>query len=197
MAWAPDYITDDEYADFSRLPDDVDDVEIALYVAASSRAIDRHCNRQFGNTEVAQDRLYTASTRLDRGRWVVVIDDTQDDGLTVTTAAGAATDWTLEPRNAVLDGMAYTRLVFGRDEPNVPTTDELDVTIGTVWGWTAVPDAVQLACRLQSQRFAARRDSPYGVAGSPDQGTELRLLARLDPDVAVSLGRYVRPRRVG
>jgi hypothetical protein len=195
MSWAPDYITTEEYKGFSRLDDPIDDVEIALYITASARAIDRHTNRQFGNTGTATDRLYVASPRLDRGRWVLVIDDTMDDDLTVTTAAGEATDYRLEPANAADEGKPWTRLVFGRDEPNVPTVDDLDVTVRTVWGWSAVPSAVKLASRLQTSRFAARRDSPFGIAGSPDQGNELRLLARLDPDVAVSLGAYVRPRR--
>jgi hypothetical protein len=46
---------------------------------------------------------------------------------------------------------------------------------------------------LQASRFYARRDSPYGVAGSPDLGSEVRLLSKVDPDVAVSLADYVRP----
>jgi len=51
---------------------------------------------------------------------------------------------------------------------------------------------VHEACLLQSSRIAARRDSPFGVAGSPETGSELRLLDRVDPDVAVTLSRYRR-----
>jgi hypothetical protein len=58
-----------------------------------------------------------------------------------------------------------------------------------------VPSAVKLATRLQASRFMARRDSPYGVAGSPDAGSEIRLLSRVDPDVAVALRGFSRPRR--
>ncbi len=65
------------------------------------------------------------------------------------------------------------------------------------WGWAAVPGAVHYAALLQASRFLGRRDSPYGVAGSPprrDSGSgisvaakEMRLMDVLDPDVAASL----------
>ena len=36
---------------------------------------------------------------------------------------------------------------------------------------------------LQASRLNVRRDSPYGIAGGADGSGELRLLARLDPDI--------------
>jgi hypothetical protein len=51
-----------------------------------------------------------------------------------------------------------------------------------------------MAARIQAGRFSIRQESLYGVAGSPAAGSELRLLARVDPDVGVSLANYVRPR---
>jgi hypothetical protein len=65
------------------------------------------------------------------------------------------------------------------------------------WGWTAVPAQVIAAAKLQSNRWNKRRNSPLGVAGSPEQGSEIRLLARLDPDVATVLAGLSRRRRVG
>jgi hypothetical protein len=56
---------------------------------------------------------------------------------------------------------------------------------------------VLAAAKLQCARWNFRRDAPAGVAGSPDQGSEIRLLSRLDPDVAVSLAGLSRPRRAG
>jgi len=67
-----------------------------------------------------------------------------------------------------------------------------DLTVTALWGWTEVPQAVKAATLLQVARFAARRDSPYGIAGSPDEGGEMRLLAALDPDLRTSLRPYVR-----
>lgn len=199
MAWAPDYVTLVAQKNYLRITDNVDDTDLAVGITASSRAIDDHCNRQFGKVDVAEARVYTARPDYDRGRWVVAIDDLQTTaGLVVTIGGVAVTDYTLEPRNAVLEGKAWTHLVLGTDAEATPSRDdEYLVSMTAVWGWTAFPVSVVNACKLQTSRFHARRDSPFGIAGSPDQGSELRLLARLDPDVAVSLRGYRRPRRVG
>jgi hypothetical protein len=198
MAWAPDYITGEDQGDWLRITDSVDDVEIALAVTAASRAVDNLCNRQFGSSSGAQTRSYPATPRRDRGVWVVEIDDLMV-GPTVALDGDAITDYTLEPVNAAADGMPWTRLVISADSSVQPSSTLYTVDItANPWGWTAIPDVVQLATRLQASRFLVRRDSPYGVAGSPDQGNEMRLLARLDPDVAVMLpGKYRRPRKVG
>jgi len=57
-----------------------------------------------------------------------------------------------------------------------------------------VPTTVKQATLLQASRVFARREAPFGVAGSPDMGSELRLLEKVDPDVAVMLVPYVRNR---
>jgi len=55
----------------------------------------------------------------------------------------------------------------------------------------------KVATVLQANRLLKRRHAPFGVAGSPELGSELRLLARVDPDVAVSLRGLGRMRAVG
>jgi hypothetical protein len=60
------------------------------------------------------------------------------------------------------------------------------IRITAAWGWDAVPDPIEEACLLQASRLLSRRDSPHGIAGSPEAGSEIRLLERLDPDVAIS-----------
>jgi hypothetical protein len=55
----------------------------------------------------------------------------------------------------------------------------------------AIPDAVKAACLIQASRFFTRRYAPFGVAGSPDSGSEIRLLAKVDADVAVILGPFI------
>lgn len=195
--WAPDYVTVEEMAAFKTIDDDVDDVQIAVAVSTASRAIDDLCNRQFGKVDVAEERVYTAEWRPDRGRWVVPIDDVQTAaGLEVAVSNETLTGYTLEPRNAAPSGRPWTRLVVDSDSAVVPTGCEYEVAVTAVWGWTTVPVSVEQATYLQASRLISRRDSPYGVAGSPAAGTELRLLARVDPDVAVSLRPYIRPRRV-
>lgn len=187
MPWAPPYITPEALAAYLRIGDDVDETEMIVAIEAASRAIDDHCNRQFGQVE-AEERRYRPWWDSDRCRWVVDIDDLTDPAGLETDLAG----WTLEPTNAASKGRAYTRLVA--DDGARP---DAEVAFTQPWGWSAVPVQVEMACRLQASRFHARRDSPYGVAGSPDLGSEMRLLARLDPDVGMALRGLVRPRAVG
>lgn len=200
MAWAPDYVTLAAQKIYMRIDpaDTVDDADLVVAITASSRAIDDHTNRQFGQINPAAPRVYTASWNARRCRWVVDIDDLQDiAGLLVQLAAGPVDVFTLEPVNAVLDGLAFTRLVIDPASINKPTGKANEFTITAKWGWTAFPVPVTQAARLQSSRFHSRRSSPYGIAGSPDQGSEMRLLSRVDPDVAVTLHKYRRARKVG
>lgn len=192
MAWAPDYITDEELRDYVRTGD-YDLTELALYATAASRAVDRHCNRQFGKVDAPVARQYTARYDRDRARWVVDIDDLMTtSGLVVEADDQAVVDYDLEPINAAADGKPWTRLAVREDSAVQPTGADHEMTLTGTWGWTATPDAVKLASKLQGSRFASRRESPHGIAGSPEG--ELRLLARVDPDVAVALTGLVRPR---
>lgn len=199
MAWAPDYVTLEEQKRYERIPvDDVqDDAELSIAIAAASRAIDKAAGRQFGHTEgEPQARYYTAEWNRRESRWEIPIDDVQDAaGLTVEVDrtgrgdyAAAVDPVVLWPRNAAADGKPWTRLVVPPGASAFPTAaaDGVRVTAGK-WGWDAVPAAVKQACLLQSSRFFARRLAPFGIAGSPDTGSEMRLLDRVDPDVAVSL----------
>ena len=199
MAWAPDYVTSAELTAFVHISDSVDDAQVAVAITAASRAIDLHTNRQFGVVAAAEQRFYTGRWDRQRCRWVVDVDDlmsttnfaaiTQDaEGVTV----GTIDDYVLEPRNAAATGRPWTQMVVRPNSAFKPTGVENEVAVTALWGWTAVPTAVKQATYLQGSRFLARRDSPFGIAGSPDVGSELRLLARLDPDVAVSLRGYIR-----
>ncbi|PSL02881.1 hypothetical protein CLV30_109189 [Haloactinopolyspora alba] len=194
MAWAEDYVTAVELRDYMRFNDSEDDVELALAVSAASRAVDNRTNRQFGKVDTAEERTYAAEWDRRRCRWLVEIDDVQDTtGLTVQTADGAAVDsYALEPVNAKKESRPYTRLVLRTLSTETLTSGEDEVTVSALWGWTTVPDAVKQATLLQASRFFTRRNAPFGVAGSPETGSEMRLLARVDPDVAVALSPYVR-----
>lgn len=186
MAWAPDYCEPADLADYVRsdeIAEDADAPEIALAVTAASRAIDGFTRRQFGKVDLLEARRYTPwrGSGSPAG-YVLDIDD-------LATAAGllvdgvAADPLLLSPVNAAAVARPYTRLYVTSCEP---------VTVSGVWGWPTIPAAVVQACLLQASRFLVRRDSPYGVAGSPSEGSEVRLLSRLDPDVAVALRTYVR-----
>lgn len=196
MAWKPDYVTLTELRNYvTRSGETVDDSFLTIAAGAASRAVDRHTHRQFGKVDAGQARRYSARWDRRRRRWVVEIDDLYSaTGLVVAVAAGPVDVFELEPVNALADGKVYERLVIKPESTHRPTGHvENEVTATTdKWGWSAFPVAVVNATLLQGSRLASRRDSPYGIAGSPDQGSELRLLARVDVDVAVSLGDYVR-----
>lgn len=198
MAWAPDYVTLAALKLYLRITDTADDADLAVAITAASRAIDDHCNRQFGKVAAAEARVYTARPDYERGVWVVDIDDLDDvTGLVVMAGTSAITLYSLEPVNAVLKGKVWTQLVVSADSAVQPTGTANEMTITGKWGWTTSPVTIGQAARLQASRFFSRRNSPYGIAGSPDQGSELRLLSRVDPDVGVSLRGYRRQRAVG
>lgn len=194
MAWAPDYVTTEAMRNYLRIADTDDDVQIAMAISAASRAVDQYAGRQFGQVDAAEDRMFTARWDRRRCRWVIEIDDVMDDsGLEVWTDAGEIDVFALEPANAPQRSRPWTRIVVDPSSAVMPTSEENGVSVTeTMWGWLAYPAAVEQATALQASRFLARRDSPFGVAGSPDSGTELRLLARVDPDVGVALNPYRR-----
>lgn len=186
MAWAPDYATLADLRGWQRVADTVDDDQMSLAIAAASRAIDTYCRRQFGLVAVVETRTYLAE--YDRRSRVVsaYTDDLMTTtGLVVVGSSGTVdpADYVLAPVNAAAKSLPWTEI-------QVPYAGTYTITAR--WGWTSVPDQVVYATLLQASRFLVRRDSPYGIAGSPDQGSEQRLMARVDPDVMVSLARYRR-----
>lgn len=193
MVWAPDYAQTSDLKSYLRIDDSDDDAQIGLAITAASRAADRYCNRQFGVTDGLEERSYTAAWDRRRRRWVVEIDDLMTVvGLEITTDAGTIDAYQLEPINAEFQTQPWTRVVVDPASAVAPTTDENGVQVTATFGWSAVPTPVKQATLLQASRIFKRRDAPFGVAGSPQEGSELRLLARVDPDVEVALGPYRR-----
>jgi hypothetical protein len=202
MAWAPDYITDTQLSNWQEIPDNLDDAHIAWAITTASRAVDFTCSdgytRQFGLVAGAEQRFYTPWWHSGQGRWVVEIDDVQTIvGMVIAldttgdqTYSTVLTGSRLLPLNAAMKNRPWTRLVLPEDTDASGSLGELRATMR--WGWTTVPVAVEQATALQAARFLSRGDSPYGVAGSPETGSELRLLDKVDPDVAVALKDYVR-----
>lgn len=185
MAWEPDYVTVPALKSYLRIDDAADDDLLAIWATTASRAVDTFCHRQFGQVDTAEARVFEGVWDATYRQFVVEIDDLQDvTGLLVESGdlvlPGLAG---LRPVNAPLKGRPYVRYLSSYGS----------VTITALWGWSAVPQAVVTATLLQASRFAARRDSPFGIAGSPSEGSEVRLLASLDPDLKTALGaRYRR-----
>lgn len=195
MPWQPDYVSTEELKAYLYVQssDVADDVQLSVWCTAASRAVDSKANRQFGQLAGAAGRTYRRPAAYDvvSGLWLLEVDDLQDiTGFTVNGQPYASCGAVLLPDNAPADGKPYERLGF-TDPPDGPT-----VGVGR-WGWDATPVQVTGAVKLQANRWNARRASPFGVAGSPDQGSEIRLLARLDPDVAPMLAGVMRRRQAG
>lgn len=208
MTWAPDYATTAEVKSYARITDGLDDVMLALFVTAASRAVDNYCGRQFGQASTSEDRIYEAHFDSHIGCWVVQVDDLYGSTITVTGPdSQAITDFEFGPVNALAKGKVYERLLLTRPvsaascgwwgwpyatvvQSNRP---RVKVTVSSAqWGWAAVPSPVKAATLLQTARLASRRDSPFGIAGSPTDGSEVRLLASLDPDLKTSLAAFRR-----
>lgn len=196
MPWAPDYVTVEELGNYTRIDDTVDDATLSVAIAAASRAIDRHVGRQFGNVTPEEARIYPARPDHRGGFWVVDVDDFHTDvGLSVLVdEVNIVTEFVKEPQNAAPKGRPWTRIRFTADSEFYPTKSPHEVTVTARYGWADIPDAIRKATLLQSTRLFSRRVSPFGVAGSPELGSELRLLNQVDPDVAVSLRDFRRIR---
>jgi len=202
MAWDIDYATLAVFKNYVKVPldDTEDDVELALALTAASRAVDRACFRQFGKSDTPEDRYFTAQWDNTLCAWIIRIDDVTDaTGLTIAydsahdeTYSTSLSAFRLLPRNAALKQRAYEEIQILRTSSGTPGGVDGAVRVHGTFGWSTVPDTVTQATLLQASRFASRRDSPYGIAGSPDTGSELRLLAKVDPDVAVMLAGYRR-----
>lgn len=185
MTWKPDYATGATLEDFVRA--NTGDPYVATYATAASRAVDGFCNRQFGQLAAAATFTYDATNavRLNNGRYLLEIDDVQDlTGLTVTVngtaVAAGATGYLMHERDAIAKGYPHTAISL-RDCP------QGDVAVFAKFGWAAVPSSVVGATWLQVNRWHVRRESPYGTAGAPSEGSEVRLTAVLDPDVRAIL----------
>ena len=178
-----------------RIVDNADDTLLQLALDSASELIDGHCDRSFSVTGEASVRSFSPS-----GDRIEVDDIYTTDDLAIVfrtveiplAVESVSVGYRLEPVNAPEYGEPYTTIVLPTIQPAYAIGGLL-VHVTARWGYAAeVPKAVVNACILQASRLFSRRNSPYGIAGSPDMGSELRLLAKLDPDVAVMLSKYVK-----
>lgn len=198
MSWSTQYCTQDELKSYLRIStgSTADDAEIDFAREAASRAVDQAANRSFGLTS-AEARHYTPFYDRRRGRWTIdvndfpststlaiVVDDDDDQTFDVTISTTAVR---LYPFNAADVGRPYEKIIITSASTSAPIAGEGTVQVTAKWGWAAVPDAVVQATLLQASRIFSRRNSPYGIAGSPEVGSELRLLNKVDPDVDLIL----------
>lgn len=182
--------------------DTADDTTLQLALDAASDQVDRFCDRTFLADAAPTTRWY----QVDHTGWVdvdpistttglVVATDDNGDGTAETTWT-LGTDFRLEPINAALQSpvQPWTRLVTlgTRWFPRLQFRPGVSVTARFGWPGGTAPQVVKEATLIQSSRLWKRKDAPFGVAGSVEFGSEMRLLAKLDPDVESLLRPYRR-----
>lgn len=192
MPWKPAYITYTQLATAVRADSVARKEDLEHACESASRAVDKAANRQFGSAPGA--RLYEPVWSASRCMWQVDTDDFEADTLTDVAYDGAG-DWTYSstmevsavlpyPFNASQEGRPYEGFYVRRTSLARPAMFRVTAD---PWGWSAFPGTAIMATKLQASRFFARLDAPFGVAGSPSDGSEIRLQARADPDVIVML----------
>lgn len=191
MALTNAYCTLQEVKNALAIEDPQDDLAIEAAILATSRMIDDYTGRFFyrdGTQAAPVVRFYTA-----KDWWTTNVDDiiyineiaTDDNFDQLYTTVWATSDYMVEPVNNPRRGWPWTRLL-AIGSYIFPANLPQSVRVSGVWGWTAIPEEIKMACRLQAARFFVRRQSPFGIAGSPEIGT-VRLSSRLDPDVELLL----------
>ena len=150
------------------------DAELNSVIEAVSRAIDARLRRRF--FVATETRYYTANC----GDWVIIDDcqsvsalATDDNGDGTYETDWAASDYILQPSNAITDGAPYCDIIIN---PNGDQTFPLHVPNGVKitgsFGYSdGAPPAIEEACILASMRVWKRRDVLFGTAGSADLGT--------------------------
>ena len=196
------YATLSELKGFVGIPtaDTADDTTLQLALDSSSAQVDQFCDRTFTADSSPTVRLYQVQTtaRLDvdpisATTGLVVKTDDNADGTFETTWV-LDTDFRLEPLNAAAYGEPWTRLVAlgTRWFPKITYRPGVQVTAKFGWPGGTAPAPVKHATLIQASRLWKRKDAPFGVAGSVEFGSEMRLLAKLDPDVESLLKPYRR-----
>lgn len=192
MAWRPDYITPAQLASTARADVIADAEDLADACSAASRTVDTVAGRQFGKTEAPEVRYFEPLWSASKGMWQIIT----DDFITLTEVAwDSAFDGTYAtvldltalikfPQNAPQEGRPYEGFYVRRLSLSRPPS--MKVTANP-WGWATTPRTAVMATKLQALRYFTRRDAPFGVAGSPNDGSETRLLAKADPDVITML----------
>ena len=187
MALTNAYCTLSDLKTSLAIEDIADDTALEAAILTASRMVDDYTGRFFyrdGTTAAPVVRYYTAQD------WYTCnVDDfvsltqiaTDDNFDQLYTTIWESDDYMVEPVNNPRRGWPLTRLL-AIDSYIFPYNLPQSVRVTAVWGWPSVPAEISMATKLQASRLFIRRQSPFGIAGTPDLGT-VRLSSRLDPDV--------------
>lgn len=166
-------------------PSDTDyDVMLERIINDVSRRIDTRCGRFF--YQVLQTRHYTPTDH-----WRIFVDDFASaaglvlktdwngDGIYETT--WLATDYVLEPQNALFEGLPYTMIHRQLYGSYYFPASRYGVELTALFGWPVIPPVVEDVCLLQSERFFRRLSTPLGAAKA--SGNASKGIPAFDPDI--------------
>ena len=176
------------------------DADIAGSITSASRAIDELCNRFFYQDSATTTRIYTPKHDM-----MLEIDDLVTLTSVATDLNGTFTytqtltfnvDFNLQPINAplVAQGWPYTWIKILPVSAGYVFDHTLDdsVQVEGIFGWPAVPQAIQTATSMIAIRLLRQlREAPFGVVSF--DGTAIRL-SQMDPTVKLLIGPYMRHR---
>jgi hypothetical protein len=179
------YATLAELKVFVGIPDTADDATLQVALDASEEQVNAFTGRRFTADGAAVARYYEAVNNttvhidpLQTTTDLAVVVDRDGDGTFEETFV-LDTDYRLAPFNATAVSKPWTSMesIAGNYFPQ----GERRVRVTARWGYTAVPASVKQATMIQAAFLWKRKDAPYGIAGSPEFGNELRILASMDP----------------
>lgn len=187
------------------ITDTADDFEVQLAVEAAANWIEGRCGRHF--YQLTEVRTYVPDNP-----WVCFIDDTVSITSMVVDQNGLGVYddvWTENTHYKLSVGLnRYNQRSSGEVRPyrevNVIATGKqlpfvfplarMDrVKITGVFGWPAVPKAIEQAALLLSSDFFKLKDAPFGVAGTSDFGA-IRVHG-VSAQVMKLVSKYIDPRR--
>jgi len=179
--------------------DTVDDALIDEVITAASRAIDEYCGTIFYSvndgtafyTAVDYTRVVAFHLPINTVHTIA----TDGDGNGTYETVWSSTDYALLPSNAaILDGTGakpWNEIVVTPSGANAfPARLINGVRVTGHFGWANVPKAVKMAAIAQSAMIFEGRRAPFGVIGSSDQGTVMRMSARMHPEAVMLLEGY-------
>jgi hypothetical protein len=175
MALGANYATLAQLKERLTTTTDVHNDRMTAALTAASRGIEKFCGRQFNTAASVTARKFRPTSH-----GMCLVDDfqsltslkTDDSNVGTFATTWSATDYELEPLNGVVDGEAgwpYWRIksVYAKPFYCYPRAT---VELTALWGWAAVPAAVNEACLIAATELVKLKDTPFGIGGYGDFG---------------------------
>ncbi len=174
-----------------------DDILLCNIITAVSREIDKQTGRYFYKSAAHEVRYFTArdSFHLFTGDVVSVT------ALSTDTLSGdrtypftwSATDYDLTPYDAgTLSEAEPYRWIDCAPQGifQFPRNIAKGVKLDAVFGWPAVPELINMACLLWSERTYKRLSTPLGTSSMSSLGVVTVKVPPPDPDIEMMLNNY-------